>query len=134
VSGDTVTFQGALGSGSSILTGSGRDSVLFASSATNAYSGTAGNSLVSTGSGSDSIRFSSTTQVGPDVTLDFGTPGTTDLDILFGAAQSTFQSSGLQIRNFTQGFDQVRVGATTLKTQSEINTFFGDSGQSINLV
>ena len=63
-----------------------------------------------------------------------GTPGTTDLDILFGAAQSTFQSSGLQIRNFTQGFDQVRVGATTLKTQSEINTFFGDSGQSINLV
>jgi hypothetical protein len=134
VSGDTVTFQGALGSGSTVLTGSGRDSVLFASSATNAYSGTAGNSLVNTGSGSDSIRFSSTTQVGPDVTLDFGTPGTTDLDILFGAAQSTFQSSGLQIRNFTQGFDQVRVGATTLKTQSEINTFFGDSGQSINLV
>ena len=81
-----------------------------------------------------SIRFSSTTKVGPDVTLDFGTPGQTDLDILFGAAQSTFQNAGLQIRNFTQGFDQVRVGTTTLKTQNEINTFFGDSGQSINLV
>jgi hypothetical protein len=134
VSGDTVTFQGGLGSGSTIVTGSGRDSVLFASSAANAYSGTAGTNLVSTGAGSDSIRFSSTTQVGPDITLDFGTPGATDLDILFGAAKSTFQSAGLQIVNFSQGFDQVRVGDTTLKTQTEINTFFGDSGQSIKLV
>jgi hypothetical protein len=134
VSGDTVTFQGGLGSGSAIVTGSGRDSVLFASSAVNAYSGTAGTNLVSTGGGSDSIRFSSTTKVGPDISLDFGTPGTTDLDILFGAAQSTFQGAGLQIVNFSQGFDQVRVGATTLKTQTEINTFFDDSGQSIKLV
>ena len=134
VSGDTVTFLGALGSGSTVLTGNGRDSVTFASSATDAYSGTAGNTLVNTGGGSDSIRFSSTTKVGPDVTLDFGTPGTSDLDILFGAAQSTFQNAGLQIRNFSQGFDQVRVGDTTLKTQTEINSFFGDSGQSINLV
>lgn len=134
VGGDTVTFQGSLGSGSSVVTGSGRDSVLFASSAADAYSGTAGQTLVNTGIGSDSIRFSSITKVGPNVTLDFGTPGATDLDILFGAAQSTFQNAGLQIRNFTQGFDQVRVGAATLKTQAEINTFFGDSGQSINLV
>lgn len=134
VAGDTVTFQGALGSGSSIITGNGRDSVLFASSAVDAYSGTAGQTLVNTGGGSDSIRFSSTTKVGPNVTLDFGTPGATDLDILFGAAKSTFQSAGLQIRNFSQGFDQVRIGDATLKTQAEINTYFGDSGQSINLV
>ena len=134
VSGDTVTFQGALGSGTTIVTGNGRDSVLFASSAADAYSGTVGKDLVNTGGGSDSIRFSSTTKVGPDITLDFGAPGLTDLDILFGAAQSTFQTSGLQIRNFTQGFDQVRIGDTTLKTQSEINSFFGDTGESIKLV
>jgi hypothetical protein len=134
VGGDTVTFQGALGSGSTILTGNGRDSVLFASSATDAYSGTAGQALVSTGGGSDSIRFSSTTRVGPNVTLDFGAPSTSDLDILFGAAQSTFQNSGLQIRNFSEGFDQVRVGTTVLKTQAELDLFFGDTGQSIRLV
>lgn len=134
VGGDTVTFQGALGSGSTILTGNGRDSVLFASSATDAYSGTVGQALVNTGGGSDSIRFSSTTRVGPNVTLDFGTPGTTDLDILFGAAQSTFQTAGVQIRNFSEGFDQVRIGSTVLKSQAEIDLFFGDTGQSINLV
>jgi hypothetical protein len=132
--GDTVTFSGTLGANSSILTGSGRDSIVFANNATNAYQGTAGQALVNAGTGADSIRFSSSTRVGPNILIDFGTQGNSDLDILFGAARSTFQSSGLQIRNFTQGFDQVRVGSSTLRTQAEINTFFSDSGGSIRLV
>jgi hypothetical protein len=133
-SGDTVVFSGTLGANSSILTGSGRDSILFANNAANAYQGTAGQALVNAGSGADSIRFSSSTKVGPNILIDFGTQGNSDLDILFGAARSTFQSSGLEIRNFTQGFDQVRIGSSTLRTQAEINTFFADSGGSIRLV
>ncbi|MEB3255362.1 MAG: hypothetical protein VKJ05_03125 [Synechococcaceae cyanobacterium] len=132
--GDTVIFSGTLGANSSILTGSSNDSVVFANNAVNAYQGTAGQALVNAGSGSDSIRFSSSTKVGPNILIDFGTQGNSDLDILFGSARSTFQSAGVQIRNFTQGFDQVRIGSSTLRTQSEINTFFGDSGGSIRLV
>lgn len=132
--GDTVIFSGTLGANSSILTGSSNDSIVFASNAANAYQGTAGQALVNAGSGSDSIRFSSSTKVGANILIDFGTQGNSDLDILFGATRSTFQTSGLQIRNFTQGFDQVRIGSTTLKTQAEINTFFGDTGGSIRLV
>ena len=133
-SGDTVTFSGTLGADSSILTGSGRDSIVFASNAANAYQGTVGQALVNAGSGADSIRFSSSTVVGSNILIDFGTQGNSDLDILFSAARSTFQNSGLQIRNFTQGFDQVRIGSSTLRTQAEINTFFADSGGSIRLV